>query len=91
MLFWSWDLLSQRLKLTGWLAGKSAEAVGERKVEMELRFKWIFAKKRKSAPRFHCLANCFPPFPEKCKTYGEVEKVLPHRRFFTFPEKVENS
>ena len=27
---------------------------------------------------------------QKCKTYGEVEKVLPHRRFSTFPGKVEN-
>ena len=25
---------------------------------MELRFKWIFAKKRNSASPFHCLANC---------------------------------
>ncbi len=57
---------------------------------MELLLKLIFATPAGMGVVFCCLANGFPPFPEKCKTYGEVEKAFPHRRFRTFPEKVEN-
>ena len=37
-----------------------------------------------------CLATGFPPFPGICKTYFEVENILPQSRFCRFQEKVEN-
>ena len=70
---------------------KSAAAVGERKVKMALRFKWTFAKSTETRVQDACLASGFPPIPESCRIFFEVEKVLPQSRFSTFPEKVENS
>ena len=52
-------------------------AVGEIKVKMELLFKWDFAKSAEIRVQNEALANGFPPFPGKCKTYQGMQN-LPH-------------
>ncbi len=66
---------------------KSAAAVGERKVKMALRFKWIFANSAEIIVQNEPLANCFPPICDFCKTYKGV-KYFPHLgRFCEFQKK----
>ena len=66
---------------------KSAAAVGERKVKMALRFKWIFAKSAEMRVQNECLANGFPPIPGICKIFFEVIDFLPQRGFCEFQNK----
>ena len=56
-------------------------AVGEIKVKMELRFKWVFAKSAEMRVQKVCPANGFPHICDFCKTSRGVQNLLHLWRF----------